>query len=198
LAPLREGPFILIANHASYLDACVIAAAIPYRALRHCYWSGDAKLLFSRIWQRPFMRAMQVYPLDERTPLQAVATSRSLLERGDSVVWFPEGWRSPDGEIQPFMPGISRLLGQIPVPVIPVYIAGTFEAFPRDRKLPKLYPLRVTIGTPISPHAWQPLASGSDADQKVADFLRNAVLRLKADSADGKDHALGKREGPPP
>jgi len=125
------------------------------------------------------MRAMHVFPMDERAPLRAIALGRGLLERGESVVWFPEGWRSPDGTLQPFLPGIGRLLEQIPVTVVPLYIAGTFEAFPRDKRFPKLHPVRLVIGKRIEPAAWHSLVSEEhEADQKIASFLRDAVSSL--------------------
>jgi long-chain acyl-CoA synthetase len=130
------------------------------------------------------MRAMQVYPMDERAPLRAIAMSRGLLERGESVVWFPEGWRSPDGTLQPFLPGIGRLLEQFPVTVVPLCIDGTFEAFPRDKRFPKLRPVRLVIGEPVEPAAWHSLLSEkSEPEQRIAAFLREAVLSLKSVAA---------------
>ena len=179
---LPRGNFILIANHVSYLDASAIAAALPYRALRKCYWAGDPVLLFSKAWQKPFMRATHCFPADERAPAKALGVSEALLKRGDSIVWFPEGWRSPDGKLQPFLPGIGHLLQRAPVPVIPAYIDGSFEALPRDRVFPKIHRIHVRIGIPIHPANWQAFEIGKkDAPQAIADLLHQAVegLRLR-------------------
>jgi len=173
------GNFILIANHASYLDAPAIAAALPCRALRKCYWAGDPTILFSERWQAPFMRAVQCFPADERTPARTLAMSARLLRRGDCIIWFPEGWRTPDGTLQPFLPGIGHLLEQTPTTLLPVYIAGTFEALPRDRKFPSLCPIRVRFGCPILPSAWQPIAAtAASPPQAIADFLHRAIENL--------------------
>ncbi len=176
---LPRGNFVLIANHASYLDASAIAAALPYRALRRCYWAGDPVLLFSKPWQWPFMRAMHCFPANERTPAQTLAVSEALLKRGDSIVWFPEGWRSPDGELQPFLPGIGHLLQRAPTSVIPAYIDGTFEAFPRDQTFPRVRPIRVRIGRPILPADWQALeVNRNDTPQAIANLLHQAIEDL--------------------
>jgi long-chain acyl-CoA synthetase len=172
---LPRGNFILIANHASYLDAPAIAAALPYRALRKCYWAGDPVILFSKPWQAPFMRAVHCFPADERTPAQTLAVSEALLRRGDSIVWFPEGWRSPDGALQQFLPGIGHLLRRVPISVVPVCIDGTFEALPRDKSFPRFRRIRVMIGRPILPADWQAF----DAPQAIADFLHRAIEDLR-------------------
>jgi len=179
-AHLPEGNFILIANHASYLDAPAIAAALPYRVLRRCYWAGDPAILFAKKWQAPLMRAVQCFPADERTPAQTLAVSEALLRRGDSIVWFPEGWRTPDGALQQFLPGIGYLLQRVPVAIVPAYIDGTFEAFPRDRTFPKLSPIRIVFGRPILPSDWQQAATAAkNPPQAIADFLRRAVENLR-------------------
>ena len=178
---LPAAPCIVIANHTSYLDAPALAAALGIRRLRRCYWAGDPQLLFSKPWQRPLMRALHGYPLDERQPLQALATSTRILERGDSIVWFPEGWRSPDGELQSFLPGIGHLLLKAPVPVVPVWIEGAFDALPRDKALPRLHAITVRIGKPVLPADWRHFdRADKRAPQAIADLLRDAVAKLRA------------------
>lgn len=173
--------FILIANHASYLDAPALAAALNLGRLRKTYWAGDPKLLFVHRWQEPVMRAMHCYPLDERLPASALAVSEALLKGANNLVWFPEGWRSPDGELQPFLPGIGQLLMRMPVPVVPAHIAGSFAAWPRESGLPKLRRIEVVFGRPIVPSAWQELTpDGPTAARNIARALHDAVATLGA------------------
>lgn len=174
-----EGSFVLIANHSSYLDAPAIAAALGYRQLRRTYWGGDPALLFSKPWQIPFMRAMHCYPMDERAPSRTLAASEAILKRGDCIVWFPEGWRSPDGNLQPFLPGLGHLLMRVAVPVIPVHVAGTFEALPRSRSVPILHPIRIRIGRPIEAKTWLPFeADKKTAPQRIVELLFRSIERL--------------------
>jgi long-chain acyl-CoA synthetase len=98
---------VLVANHVSDLDPLLLSAVLGYRRLRHLfYWGGEVTRLFARRWQRPLMQALHVFPLDERAPARGLALAGAVLRRGDSVVWFPESWRSPDGGLQRFLPGV--------------------------------------------------------------------------------------------
>jgi long-chain acyl-CoA synthetase len=170
---------IFVANHASYLDPSAIAAALSYRVARPTYWAGDPTLLFSKSWQEPFMRAMHCFPADERAPAQTLSVSETLLRQGYNLVWFPEGWRSPDGQLQPFLPGIGHLLMRSPVPVVPIYIEGAFEALPRDRTMPRLRKIQVFFGKPIQPADWEGLhMDKTDAPKKIANFLQRAIDTL--------------------
>ncbi len=179
-----HGNFIVIANHTSYLDPLALAAALNYPLLRKCYWAGDPVILFSRRWKWPFMRAMHCYPVNEREPARALEVSAALLQRGNAVVWFPEGWRSPDGKLQPFLPGIGHLLEKVPTPVVPAFIDGTFEALPRDRRFPKLHPVQVRIGEPIPPARWQSLkVDKKEMPREIAKVLHEAIDALGQEAA---------------
>ncbi len=86
---------------------------------------------------------------------------KAILERlkaGEAVLVFPEGNRTPNGEVQPLKAGILLLLKRLDAPIVPVGIAGAFDALPRWRNWPKLSPLflpptgaaiAVAIGKPI-------------------------------------------------
>jgi long-chain acyl-CoA synthetase len=89
-----------------------------------------------------------------------------VLERGHSLVWFPESWRSPDGKLQRFLPGVGHLLCEHPVPVIPAYIKGTFEAMPRDRSWPRPFPVTVTFGAAVDSRALE--SRGTEIREKRA------------------------------
>jgi long-chain acyl-CoA synthetase len=170
------GPYILVANHASDLDPPVLSASLPWEALRRVYWSGDRGRLFASAFSRRFCRAVHIFPVDERAPGATLAMAEEVLARGNCLVWFPESWRTPDGKLQRFRPGIGALLLRRPVALVPTWIDGTFEALPRTRRMPKLHPLRVRFGAPIDP-ASLVQAAGSDA-VAIASRLRDEVAAL--------------------
>jgi 1-acyl-sn-glycerol-3-phosphate acyltransferase len=68
---------------------------------------------------------------------------------GEAVAFFPEGTRSPDGEIGQIRPGIALLIRRTKVPVVPVAIDGAFECWPRHRKIYRHGRVRVVVGEPI-------------------------------------------------
>jgi acetyltransferase len=118
-----------------------------------------------------------VFPIDpDRDPTAAMRTAHDLLERGSSVVWFPEGWRSPTGELQSFQTGVGVLLKGGAVTAIPTAIHGAFAAWPRHERWPRFAPVRVTFGAP------QRFAAG-ESPEAIRDALERAVRRLLAAGA---------------
>jgi long-chain acyl-CoA synthetase len=171
-----HGPFVITPNHVSYLDPLTVAAALPYRLLRRVYWAGDLVRLFSNPLSRFFCRIVHVFPVDKYSPRSAIDSAARVLERGDVQVWFPEGWRSPDGATQEFMPGIGVLLSESGAPAVPAFIAGTFEALPRGRRWPRRRRITILFGPPVTADG---LAGGAEAEvRRVADALRDRVARL--------------------
>ncbi len=108
----RGRPYLLTPNHESYLDPVALCAVLPWEQLRHLYWAGWAGLLFRGPLTRLFSRVFQVLPVDPERGLTSTLTlGRAVLERGDPLVWFPEGGRSTDGRLQPFLPGSRAAAG---------------------------------------------------------------------------------------
>lgn len=170
------GPYILVANHASDLDPPVLSASLPWAAARRVYWSGDRGRLFASALSRRFCRAVHIFPVDERAPGTTLAMAEEVLVRGNCLVWFPESWRTPDGQLQRFRPGIGALLLRRQVPLVPTWIDGTFEALPRTRRVPKLHPVRVRFGRVIDPATLVQAAGGDPI--AIASRLREEVAAL--------------------
>jgi long-chain acyl-CoA synthetase len=175
-----QGPYVLVANHCSDLDALMIVAALDYRRARRLYWAGDAVRLFRRHWLDPLWRALHVFPADDRLPGRTLRVGEAVLARGNDLAWFPEGWRTPDGSLQRFFPGIGRILARTGIPAIPVHVSGTFEALPRHRRMPRLRPVRVAFGKPLAGGTLPPAIRDDEAcHQRIADDLRQAVAALE-------------------
>jgi 1-acyl-sn-glycerol-3-phosphate acyltransferase len=128
-------------------------------------------------------------PIDQeglgREGLQA---SIDILQLGNPLLIFPEGERCPEGKMLPFKPGVLLVLRRCPVPILPVGIAGAFESFPRDNKLPLPSPLfwpptggamAVSVGKPLSPD----VAQGRDREAgltRLFDAVQAEVRRAEA------------------
>jgi len=172
-----QGPFVITPNHESDIDPFVLAAALGHARLRTLYWAADATRVLSKpFWQR-LGQAMRIFPADDRRAGETIAVGLEVLRRGGGLVWFPESWRSPDGKLQRFLPGIGRLLIEARVPVVPVHIEGAFEAMPRTAKRPRLLPVTVRFGKPLAPGDYIPSADASP--QAVANRLHDAVAALE-------------------
>ncbi|MGH7263643.1 MAG: AMP-binding protein [Candidatus Rokuibacteriota bacterium] len=183
----RNGPFVLTPNHRSYLDPLVIAAALPLRTLRRMYWGGAITHLFSNPMARLLSRIAQVVPVDpQRAAMSSLALGAAVLDRRRSLVWFPEGRRSPSGELQPFLPGVGMLLERFQVTAVPVFIHGTDDALPPGRMLPRFRPLRIVFGDPLDPRTLAEQGQGEEARDRIADALHDAVGKLGEGSRAGQ------------
>jgi long-chain acyl-CoA synthetase len=171
-----QPPFVIVANHASDLDPLAMAAALPARLRPRLRWGADVNRLFGTRAARLFSRSLHIFPVDDRAPTVSLALAAEVLKRGDVLVWFPEEWRSPSGEVQRFRAGIGFILQQAPVPVVPAFLAGTFAALPRTRRWPRLSRIGIVFGPARSRYefAHQPPA-------EVAATLERAVIGLAAD-----------------
>ncbi len=170
-----SGPLLFTPNHSSYLDAGVMIAALPWRQLRRTYWAGWVGVMYTSALRRVLSRAAQVFPVDpDRDPTGAMRIAQRLLERGDSVVWFPEGWRSPSGELQAFQTGVGVLLKGGDVTAIPTAIHGAFAAWPKHERWPRFAPVRVTFGAPLR-------FTAGESPEAIRDALQRAVAQLLAD-----------------
>jgi long-chain acyl-CoA synthetase len=150
-----NGPYLIAPRHLSALDPLVLLRALNRDQLESLDWAGWTGLMFSGPLTRWFSRTARVLPIDPgAAPRSSLALAAASLKRGHSLVWFPEGRRSPDGNLQPFRSGIGLVLKAQPVPVIPVWIAGTREALPPGRLLPRPAKILLVIGEPVRPDAY--------------------------------------------
>ncbi|HEU0070839.1 MAG TPA: AMP-binding protein [Alphaproteobacteria bacterium] len=176
-----DGPVMIVANHVSDIDPPVLAGVMPYRRMRRLFWSGDVGRLFETLVGRKFARATHIFPVDERSPKATLAMGKEVLKRGNGLVWFPEAWRSPDGELQRFLPGAGLVLADQPVTVVPAYIDGAYEALPRHRHSPKFVKVTVHFGGAISAEDIKALAGagGNEGAQRIVAHLQGRVAALK-------------------
>ena len=177
LPPPDAGPHLYVVNHLSDLDPLVVAAALGYARLSRLRWSAERSRLFTTSVLRTISRAARIFPVDERDPGTTLSYGAETLRRGETLVWFPESWRSPDGELQTFLPGVGHLLLAEPVAVIPLRIYGTFEAMPRYASFPRPGKVTVVVGPPIAAEE----IKGFDDAKAIAQHLQQAVAAATAE-----------------
>jgi long-chain acyl-CoA synthetase len=190
LERLPREPCVLVPNHLSILDPPAISAALGWRRLGHTYWGGWTGMAFRDPLMRAVSRLWRVLPIElEGSVASSLALGAAVLKRGECLVWFPEGERSVTGKLLPFRPGIGLLLHRFPRPAVPVYVRGTFEAWPRGRRWPRRRPVTVVFGTPLDPRRLVDAgASPEAAARAIARALQAAVAELERSLAPGGPH----------
>ena len=162
---IEDGPVLIVSNHQSFLDPPMLG--ISYE---------DGIYFFAR------KTLCQAIPIDQENPDAAsLKHVIRLLKSGKRVLVFPEGSRTPDGEIHDGMGGIGLILSKTKVPVQPLRISGAYEAFPIGARFPRLRPVTVTVGDPIPFTPAELNAKGKDAYQHLTDKIMDAIRSLPAE-----------------
>lgn len=162
-----QGKAIFASNHASFLDPPLIATAWP----EEVHFLARASLFQNPFWNW-LLSNLNAHPV--RGTVQDIDSFRlicQLLSEGKKVVVFPEGERSTTGQLQTMKSGIAMLALRMQCPIIPVYISGTFEAWPRHRRCPKFgTPISCVFGEPIFP-----ISSTQLNKKQMQEFLTQQV-----------------------
>jgi 1-acyl-sn-glycerol-3-phosphate acyltransferase len=158
-------------NHASALDIPVLYVYLPFQ-FRIAF---KKELLAYPIVGWHLNRSGQIC-VDQKNPAGSIGSIRSALKSlkaGMPLVIFPEGGRTPDGQIKPFLPGAFFLAIKAQVDVVPVALIGTYDLLPMNTYHIKCRPLEMRVGQPISTVG----LTGHDM-QALCDKVQQAVTDL--------------------
>ncbi|MGH9500916.1 MAG: AMP-binding protein [Terriglobales bacterium] len=183
-----RGPVLVICNHIGDVDPGFVLTALPAR-LRHklaIATGGEAlEILRTPAADRGFVaRAydsvkwilgvslLNLFPLPREAGFrESFAYAGECVDRGYSILVFPEGHHTIDGKLRPFRAGLGLLANNLGVPVIPARIDGLFEVKRSGRKVARPAEVRVRLGAPVQ------FACGTDP-QEIARELQNIVEAL--------------------
>jgi 1-acyl-sn-glycerol-3-phosphate acyltransferase len=162
---------VYASNHTSFMDTPLVFGSLPFQF---------RILAKQSLWKWPFIgwhlnRSGQI-PVDEETGTGAVAgLNRAIraLKDGMPLFIFPEGGRTRDGRMQPFMKGPAYIAIRARVPLVPMALVGTYELLPIDTHHFRPRPVKLVIGKPIDPSGY----SIRQTDELTA-RLRNEILEL--------------------
>ena len=172
-------PFVMIANHASHLDALVLGAALPWQLRRQAFpiAAGD---VFFETPQASLFSVMTLNALPMWRKNCGPHALQELRERliGEPAIYllFPEGQRSRDGAMGPFKPGLGMMIAGSEVPVVPCYLDGAFAACPPGTKWPRPRRLTLRVGPPV---AFPDVANRRSGWEEIASRLEGAVQALR-------------------
>ena len=147
-----NAPFILVANHASHLDAIILGGILPLRFVGAVFPIAAGDTFFTKrassIFATAFMNALPIWR--KNCGAHSLRDLRERLLKGACVyILFPEGTRTRTGEVAPFKPGLGRLVARTNIPIVPCYLDGTFAALPASRTVPRWKKISARIGKPL-------------------------------------------------
>jgi 1-acyl-sn-glycerol-3-phosphate acyltransferase len=138
---------VFVANHVSWVDVWVLAALLPGRvrflAKRELFWVPFFGSAMKQAGHIPIDRQ------NRRAAFDAYAEAVRLIQQGTRAVIFGEGTRSRDGTLQPLKKGPFVLAIQAGVPVVPVFIEGTYGVLPKGSIMLRPRPITVLVGEPL-------------------------------------------------
>ncbi len=173
----RDTAFLIAANHASFMDPPFIGCRVPRQIAffaRKTLWKPG----FPAWW----LDTVGTIPVDRDGGQDVSAIKRVLkaLKDGKALILFPEGTRSPDGQLQSAKAGVGLLACKTQVPVIPARIFGSFEAYGKGVKIPRFgTPVSVVFGAALPPAAYDDPASGKERYQIASERIMRAVAALE-------------------
>ena len=170
---IEEGPCIIAANHCSFFDPPLVGVA----GKRAVHYLARKSLLDWPVLG-PIFPELNVIPVDQKNAdRSALMGAIRVVKNGGAVLIFPEGTRSPDGNIQKAHPGIGMIVAKTGAPVVPVRIFGSFEAFPRNSCLPKPRHICIVVGEPLFFSSDAP--SDRETYQAVCERVLDAIAMLE-------------------
>jgi len=183
-----RGPVLVIGNHIGDVDPGFVLTALPAR-LRHklaIATGGEAlEILRTPPPTRGFMGGaydrvkwalgvslLNLFPLPREAGFrESFAYAGESVDRGYSLLVFPEGRHTTDGKMLPFRAGIGLLANNLQIPIVPLRIDGLFDLKQAGKKFARPGQVKVTIGTPVQ------FAAGSDPE-RIAQELQRKVEQL--------------------
>ena len=170
---IQKGPVILAMNHQSFLDPPLGGINCD----RDIYYLARRSLLDVPLlgWLLPKLNVIPVN--QEGIDRSALKTLIRVIKSGNGALVFPEGSRTPDGNLQSALPGVGLVIAKTGAPVVPMRIFGAFEAWPIGGKLRLWREITVIIGEPIVFSQAELASNYAQLSQRVMDAI--ASLRLE-------------------
>jgi 1-acyl-sn-glycerol-3-phosphate acyltransferase len=171
----NTGGCILAMNHESYLDPPLAGMCCR----RPIYFLARKTLLNWPFLGKIFPK-VNVVPVDqERADMSALKNVIKLVKNGECTIVFPEGGRTPDGNLQPAQPGLGLVIAKSLVPVVPMRIFGAYKAFPMGGKI-TCTPVRIVVGQPIIfTEADLDGASGRELYQRLSERVMQRISEIQ-------------------
>lgn len=190
------GGVLLISNHQSHLDPPLLGTGLGRRNMASLARVG----LFGNRFFGWMLRGLGAIPLKQNeSDTGAMRAAIAELKAGRILLVFPEGSRSPDGAVHDFKRGTWLLLSRADCLVLPAAVEGAFDAWPRERLLPRLFGQRcmVAYGPPIPSQELKAMGADQGLEHlaRVIDAMRMDLRRRLRESSRGRLPRPGAGDG---
>ncbi|MDT7541805.1 MAG: long-chain acyl-CoA synthetase [Acidobacteriota bacterium] len=175
--------FIVVANHASHLDMGLVKMALG-EAGKDLVALAAADYFFDNKYKRAYMdNFTNLVPMERSGSLRkSLRHALSFLERGYNALVFPEGTRSMSGQMGDFKPVLGFLALTARTGILPVYLHGTYEAFPKGSNMIRSREVGARIGRFVSVEELEAMTKGmpkSESYRLVAAYVRHQIENLR-------------------
>jgi 1-acyl-sn-glycerol-3-phosphate acyltransferase len=168
----HHGGALMVSNHQSLLDPPLLGV----RVKRPMSYMAKSEL-FKHGWFAWIIRRLGAFPVRQGAgDVGAIKETVARLKEGRMLNIFPEGGRTEDGEIQPMQSGVALVVRRAGVPIIPVAIHGSYEAWPKGERFFHRHPIRVVYGPPLDVTGMK----GDDIVRLIDRSIRTLFERLRS------------------
>jgi long-chain acyl-CoA synthetase len=198
---------IVVSNHASHLDMGFVKYALGEYGDEIVSLAAQDYFFAGRLKKTYFDKLTNLQAFDRKTNLrQALRQASDTIRAGNTVLLFPEGTRSRDGIIADFKSTLGHLSLSTNTDILPVCLSGTYESWPKGRRVPTRRDITARIGPPLEHEHLARLTEGmkfAKACRRVASLARAAVIALQRGTVldlsefDTIEEALGERREHP-
>ena len=171
---IENGPALICSNHVSFFDPPLVSISfqreIHFLARHTLYSNSAARWIFPRL---------NVTPIDQdRASMAGLKTAIRILQKGHRLLIFPEGSRSPNGNLLPAAGGAGLVVAKARVPVVPMRIFGAYEALPYGAVKPRLTTATAVVGETLHfPEADYP--GTKEGYQEISNRIMSAIAACK-------------------
>jgi 1-acyl-sn-glycerol-3-phosphate acyltransferase len=173
----RHGGVLLLANHQSYLDPVLLGVQLD----RPISYMAKSELFEGSGFFAWLIRSLHAFPVKlGRGDVGAIKESINRLHEGYVLNIYPEGSRTLDGEIGPIQSGVALVVRRADVPIVPVVIDGSFQAWKKGSRMFRSHPIRVMYGPPLNIDGLKGSELVALIDRTLRDMLaelRNKIAR---------------------
>ena len=164
----QSGPFILAANHQSFMDAPIVVSGLSKEQQRQNYFYATEEHVRGSI-RRSMANHNNIIIMEKANLKNSILKMARVLQEGKTLTIFPEGTRTRTGFMSEFKKTFAILSKELNVPIVPVRITGAFQAWPRTRRFPNNAPVQVEYLPPVLP-------TESDSYDSLSQRVRKSML----------------------